>query len=168
MSPLFVLNSSTNTSSMSCRFFSFPASSTYFKPLFSNDCMILRSIFSNWGQLKHSLMLQKETRCIKNFWTGWRCPNLIFVENTRPTHTHTFSTALQKQQKIHECFSEDKLSIIYLEYKIHRPKRFSQKPETMNTNTTLCHFKDVLTATSLFLSIIGYNKYNIKLLSKTK
>jgi len=60
-------------------------------------------------------MLQKETRCIKS--RGWKllnrmkmwtfflfCLNIIFF---------SFSTALQKQQKILTRFPEDKLSTIY-------------------------------------------------------
>ncbi len=40
-------------SSSSCTFFGLPASSVYLNPS-KNDCMILRSIFSHWGQLRDS------------------------------------------------------------------------------------------------------------------
>ncbi len=58
MSPLFVLNSwtehcSSDKSSTFCRFCSFPAF-LHIWTLSSSDCMILRSIFSHWGQLMDS------------------------------------------------------------------------------------------------------------------
>ncbi len=58
MSPLFVLNSwtehcSSDKSSTFCRFCSFPAF-LHIWTLSSSDCMILRSIFSHWGQLRDS------------------------------------------------------------------------------------------------------------------
>ncbi len=58
MSPLFVLNSwtehcSSDKSSTFCRFCSFPAF-LHILTLSSSDCMILRSIFSHWGQLMDS------------------------------------------------------------------------------------------------------------------
>ncbi len=58
MSPLFVLNSwtvhcSSDKSSTLCRFCSFPAF-LHIWTLSSSDCMILRSIFSHWGQLMDS------------------------------------------------------------------------------------------------------------------
>ncbi len=91
-------------SSMSCRIFSFPASFAYLNPFqqwlydFEIHLFTLRTIeelkHNYYRRFKHSLkkgskhspMLQKETRCIKNrggenFWTGWRCPNFsYFVE----------------------------------------------------------------------------------------
>ncbi len=58
MSPLIVLNSwtehcSSDKSSTFCRFCSFPAF-LHIWTLSSSDCMILRSIFSHWGQLRDS------------------------------------------------------------------------------------------------------------------
>ncbi len=47
------LSCSSEKSSMSCRFFSFPAF-LHIWTLSSSDCMILRSIFSHWGQLRDS------------------------------------------------------------------------------------------------------------------
>ncbi len=80
--------------------------------------MILRSIFSHWGQLrdsntsikkrfKHSLMLQKETRCIKSWGGGgggWKHLNRMkmskFFLFCRNIYIFSFSTVPRKQQKI--------------------------------------------------------------------
>ncbi len=110
-----------------------PADSSVFQhilhiwTLSSSNCMILRSIFSHWGQLRDSnTTITKGSNILwcsrrkhdalraggENFWTGWRCPNLsCFVEMS---YFLSFSTALRKQQKILACFPEDKLSTIYL------------------------------------------------------
>ncbi len=83
-----------NKSSTFCRFCSFPAF-LHIWTLSSSDCMILRSIFSHWGQLRdsnttikkvqHSLMLQKEHDALRagcwNFGTGWRFPTFFLLWN---------------------------------------------------------------------------------------
>ncbi len=87
------------------------------------------SIF--WGtqtqllkRFKHSLMLQKNTRCIKS-------RGVKTFEQDEDVHIFLVllkyiffpcSTALQKQQKLRACFPEDKLSTIYLIFKF---KKFS-------------------------------------------
>ncbi len=73
---------------MSCGIFRSPASFAYLK--FEIHLFTLRTIeglkHNYYKRFKHSLMLQKNTRCIKSwgggdFWTGWRCPNFsYFVE----------------------------------------------------------------------------------------
>ncbi len=91
--------------------------------LSNNDCMILRSIFSHWGQLRdlYATIAQgsnahwcfrRKTRCIKSF-------SLIFPKY----HIFSsFSTALQKLQKTFKCFPEDKIITFTLIFKF---KKFS-------------------------------------------
>jgi len=102
--------------------------------LYSSDWMILRSIFSHWGQLrdwnttikkrfKHSLMLQKETRCIKSrgVKTFEQDEDVqIFLILLKYNFFSSFSTALRKLQKILACFPEEKLSTIFLELQIQK------------------------------------------------
>ncbi len=95
--------------------------------------IILRSIFSHWGQLMDSNTTIKKGSNIQ--WCSrrthdalragrWKhlnrikmskyflfCWNIIFFP---------FSTALRKQQKILACFPEDKLSTIYLDLQIQK------------------------------------------------
>ncbi len=99
--------------------------------------MILRSIFSHWGQSRDSNTNIKKGSNIhwcswrnhdalraggENFWTGWRffflfCWNIyIYIY----IFFFSFSTSLQKQQKILGCFPEDKLSVIYLDLQIQK------------------------------------------------
>ncbi len=101
--------------------------------LSSSDCMILRSIFSHWGQLmdsnttikkgsKHSLMLQKNTRCIKSWLlkTFEQDEDFQLFSFVEIYIFFPFITALRKQQKILACFPEDKLSTIYLDLQIQK------------------------------------------------
>ncbi len=70
-------------------------------------------------RVKRSLMLQKEKPCIKSWWVKTCvhvyiflfCPNIIFF---------SFSTALQKLQKIPTCFPEDKISYFYPDLQIQK------------------------------------------------
>ncbi len=129
MSPLFVLNSwtehcSSDKSSTFCRFCSFPAF-LHIWTLSSSDCMILRSIFSHWGQLMDSNTTIKKgsnihwcsRRTHDALRTGWRFPTFFFCWNI---YIFPFITALRKQQKVLACFPEDKLSTIYLDLQIQK------------------------------------------------
>ncbi len=85
--------------------------------LSNNDCMILRSIFSHWGQLRDSYTTitkgeniywwcsRRQHNALRaggvNFWTGWWCAN----------------TGLQKLHK-YLRFPEDKISTIYPDHAI--------------------------------------------------
>ncbi len=125
------LSCSSDKSSTFCRFCSFPAF-LHIWTLSSSDCMILRSIFSHWGQLMDSNTTIKKGSNIhwcsrrthdalraggENFWTGWRFPTFFFCWNI---YFFPFITALRKQQKILACFPEDKLSTIYLDLQIQK------------------------------------------------
>ncbi len=136
MSPLFVLNSwtehcSSDKSSTFCRFCSFPAF-LHIWTLSSSDCMILRSIFSHWGQLMDSNTTIKKGSNIHwcsrrkhdalragcwNFWTGWRFPNFFFCWNI---YFFPFITALRKHRRYLHVSPEDKLSTIYLDLQIQK------------------------------------------------
>ncbi len=114
---------------MSCRFFSFQHL-LHIWTLSSSDCMILRSIFSHWGtqtqllkRFKHSVMLQKNTRCFKSrgVKTFEQDEDVqIFLILLKYLFFFPFSAALQKQQKMLACFPEDKLSTIYLDLQIQK------------------------------------------------
>ncbi len=99
--------------------------------LFPPMTMILRYIFSHWGQRRDRYATITEGsnshRCPRrknhtlrargeNFWTEWRCTfflvclNIIFL----------FSNALQRIQKIVTCFPEDKISKMYPDHQIQK------------------------------------------------
>ncbi len=99
--------------------------------------MILRSIFSHWGQSRDSNTNIKKGSNIhwcswrnhdalraggENCWTGWRFFFLILLKYIYIYifFFFSFSTSLQKQQKILGCFPEDKLSVIYLDLQIQK------------------------------------------------
>ncbi len=101
--------------------------------LSSSDCMILRSIFSHWGQLRDSNTTIKKGSNIQ--WCsrrkhdalragGWKRLTWMkmstFFLFCRNIYFFPFSTALPKQQKILACFPEDKLSTIYLDLQIQK------------------------------------------------
>ncbi len=126
MSPLFVLNSwtehcSSDKSSTLCRFCSFPAVTIWFWDPSSHT-------EDNWWtqtqllkRFKHSLMLQKNTRCIKSWLL--KTLNRMKISNFFLLLKYIFFpfiTALRKQQKILACFPEDKLSTIYLDLQIQK------------------------------------------------
>ncbi len=136
MSPLFVLNSwtehcSSDKSSTFCRFCSFPAF-LHIWTLSSSDCMILRSIFSHWGQFMDSNTTIKKGSNIH--WCSrrthdalragcWKLLNRMKISNfflCWNIYFFPFITALRKQQKILACFPEDKLSTIYLDLQIQK------------------------------------------------
>ncbi len=133
MSPLFVLNSWTEhcSSDKSCRFCSFPAF-LHIWTLSSSDCMILRSIFSHWGQLMDSNTTIKKGSNIH--WCSrrthdalragcWKLLNRMKISNFFLLLKYIFFpfiTALRKQQKILACFPEDKWSTIYLDLQIQK------------------------------------------------
>ncbi len=115
--------------------------------LSNNDCMILRSIFSHWGQLmdsrnyyrrfKHSLMLQKEKRSIKRIYKTWKpkrwkllnrmkmCTFFLFCLDI--FFFFSFSTALQELQKI-----------LYLHVS-QKPKKKLNVPWSSNSPLLLMH-----------------------------
>ncbi len=110
MSPLFVLNSwtehcSSDKSSTFCRFCSFPAF-LHIWTLSSSDCMILRSIFSHWGQLRDSNITIKKGSNIH--WCsrrthdalragGWKLLNRMKISN--------FFLLLNKSYFVFFCWS---------------------------------------------------------------
>ncbi len=114
-----------------CRFCSFPAF-LHIWTLSSSDCMILRSIFSHWGQLMDSNTTIKKGSNIH--WCSrrthdalragcWKLLNRMKISNfffCWNIYFFPFSTALRKQQKILACFPEDKLSTIYLDLQIQK------------------------------------------------
>ncbi len=115
-----------------------PADSAVFQHLLhiwtlsSSDCMILRSIFSHWGQLRDSNTTIKKGSNIH--WCSrrkhdalragcWKLLNRMKIFNfflLLKYNFFPFITALRKQQKILACFPEDKLSTIYLDLQIQK------------------------------------------------
>ncbi len=85
--------------------------------LSSSDCMILRSIFSHWGQLMDSNTTIKKGSNIhwcsrrthdalraggEHFWTGWRCPNFsYFVEISFLFFFHLVLTFRSNRRYLH-------------------------------------------------------------------
>ncbi len=91
---------------------------------YKSDSLSIRPRLPKKGQegprrVKHSLMLQKEKPCIKSWgvktcvhvYIFLFCPNIIFF---------SFSTALQKLQKMPTCFPEDKISYFYPDLQIQK------------------------------------------------
>jgi len=126
MSPLFVLNSSTVCCSSDKSFSSHKVIFVYLIPfqqwLYDFEIYILTPrtteglICSYYRRLKHSLMLQKEKKsCINSRGVNTFEQNEdVYIFLVLPKyHIFSFSTALQKLQKIRTCFPEDKLSSIY-------------------------------------------------------
>ncbi len=72
-------------------------------------------ICNYYRRFKHSLMLQMEKSCIKSQGvnTFEQNEDVYFFLVLHKYHIFSFSTALQKLQKIVICFPEDKLSKIY-------------------------------------------------------
>ncbi len=118
-----------------------PAESSVFQHLLhiwtlsSSDCMIVRSIFSHWGQLRDSNTTIKKGSnihwCSRRKHDALRAGGVKTFEQDEDVqiflillkyHFFPCSTALQKQQKLRACFPEDKLSTIYLIFKF---KKFS-------------------------------------------
>ncbi len=107
--------------------------SLVFQPLlhiwtfFNNDCMILRSIFSHWGQLRDSY--PTITKSSNTHWRSRRkndaepevykmCTFFLFCLNI---YIFSFSTAFQKlQDTVIICLPEDKISCIYPDLQIQK------------------------------------------------
>ncbi len=144
---------------MSCRFFSFPAF-LHIWTLSSSDCMILRSILSHWGQLRHSNTTIKRVSnihwCSRRKYDalragGWKLLNRMMSKFSYFVEIYIFfpfSTALRKQQKILSCFRKTNYVQFTLIFKF---KKFS--PPALNAS---CFLQEKKVWTFFFLYIYIY------------
>ncbi len=130
--------------------------------------MILRSIFSHWGQLRDSNTTIKKGSNIH--WCsrrthdalragGWKLLNRMKISNFFLLLKYIFFsiyTALRKQQKILACFPEDKLSTIYLDLQIQKvftPRLLMHRVFFWSISECLNLFNSLCLSPSIVLSV---------------